>query len=185
MTKAIIEHLEPRLWKWSLVEYRHISRIVGKENLVFTNIKTPKSIEKLSVLGKVFSQSVRELKLGNACILDPSADRVLKNEDNFDYLVFGGILGDFPRKRRTKKQISDRVGFPVRNLGKCQMSTDTAVYVAWKIIQGMPLEKIKFKKRLVIKIREGEEIILPYKFAVEDNHIVLAEGYIDLIKRAS
>ena len=36
--KFIIEHLEPELYDWCLIEYEHISKIVGKENLIFTNI---------------------------------------------------------------------------------------------------------------------------------------------------
>ena len=66
MPKFIIEHLEPRLWKWCLVEYRHISEIVGKRNLIFTNVK--KLGEKLKDLGKVESKSVKEMNLKNACV---------------------------------------------------------------------------------------------------------------------
>ncbi len=36
--KFIIEHLEPELYPWCLIEYKHISKIVGKNNLIYTNI---------------------------------------------------------------------------------------------------------------------------------------------------
>ena len=35
----IIEHLEPKLWEWCILEYEHISQTVGKDNLWFTNIR--------------------------------------------------------------------------------------------------------------------------------------------------
>src|SRR3989344_4588506 len=35
----IIEHLEQKLWPWCVIEYKHISKIAGKNNLWFTNIK--------------------------------------------------------------------------------------------------------------------------------------------------
>ena len=35
----IIEHLEPKIGRWTLIEYAHISKIVGKRSLWFTNIK--------------------------------------------------------------------------------------------------------------------------------------------------
>ena len=45
--KVIIEHLEPELYDWCLIEYEHISKIAGKGNLIFTNIKNKKETEKL------------------------------------------------------------------------------------------------------------------------------------------
>ena len=37
--KFIIEHLEKKLFEWCLIEYEHISKIVGKNNLIITNVK--------------------------------------------------------------------------------------------------------------------------------------------------
>ena len=42
----IIEHLEPELYEWCLIEYKEISKIAGKENLWFSNIN-PKDKKKL------------------------------------------------------------------------------------------------------------------------------------------
>ncbi|PIY60292.1 hypothetical protein COY95_02530 [Candidatus Woesearchaeota archaeon CG_4_10_14_0_8_um_filter_47_5] len=36
--KFIIEHMEPELYPWCLLEYRHISQIVGKGQVVFTKV---------------------------------------------------------------------------------------------------------------------------------------------------
>lgn len=184
MTKFIVEHLDPRLWKWSLLEYSHISDFVGKKNMIFTNIKKEKEQEKLKPLGKVYSKSIKEMKFKNMCILDPSAKKTLSPKDKFDYILLGGILGDYPRKRRTKKELTDQInGCPVRNLSKEQMSTNTAAYVAWKIINGTSLKKLKFKRKLVVKINDCEEIILPFSFIEENGVIVLPEGYIELVKK--
>ncbi len=40
--KYIIEHLEPELFEWCLIEYEHISKLVNEDNLIFTNIKKQK-----------------------------------------------------------------------------------------------------------------------------------------------
>ncbi|MFH2021011.1 MAG: SAM-dependent methyltransferase [archaeon] len=183
MVRFIIEHLDPRLWKWSLLEYSHISSFVGKENLIFTNIKGEKSREKLSEFGDAKKESVQRLNFKNACVLDPGAKETLKPTDKFDYLILGGILGDFPAKKRTKKELTDKLGYPARNLGHNQMSTNTAAYVAWKITNGTPLEKIRFIRKLVIPVGKYEEVILPFKYVVENGKLVLPDGYIDMAKK--
>src|SRR3989344_6633940 len=151
----IIEHLEPRVWKWCLMEYEHISQIVGKNNLWFTNIK--RHNVQLTKLGKVFRESVRDLKIDRSrvCVLDPETKEVLKYEDNdkMDYVVFGGILGDYPPKKRTKKELTNFLeGCIVRNLGKKQMATDNAVYVVKEILEGEKFEEMKFFNKAVIYI---------------------------------
>ncbi|MEK6949133.1 MAG: RNA methyltransferase, partial [Nanoarchaeota archaeon] len=139
--KFIIEHLEPELYDWCLIEYEHISKIVGKDNLTFTNIKNKKEQNKLKKYGEVYGKSISELKLNNSkskniCILSQYSEKTLKTSDKnkFEYLVFGGILGDNPAKKRTidltKKLEKEGLNFEARNLGEKQMPTDTAVYVA-------------------------------------------------------
>ncbi|MFT4303971.1 MAG: RNA methyltransferase [Candidatus Woesearchaeota archaeon] len=185
MTKFIIEHLDPKLWKWSFVEYKHISEIVGKKNTIYTNIRNTKEKDKLSKYGKVEKRSVKEMILKNACILDPSAKKLLEPNEKFDYIVLGGVLGDYPRKKRTKKELTDKIrGMDARNLGKFQMSTNTAAYVAWKIINGTPLKDIKFRRKLKVKDTNNLEIELPFSFVEENGELVLPKGYIDLVKNS-
>ena len=181
--KIIIEHLDPRLWKWSYIEYKHISDFAGKENVIFTNIHGPKTIEKLSKIGKVYTESVKELKFENACVLDPDAKETLTPKDKFDYVIMGGILGDNPPQKRTKKEITSKMNLPARNLGVRQMSTNTAGYVAWKISKGTLLEKIEFEEQLVIKVSDWEEIILDFPYVKENGKLVLPEGYIEIAKK--
>jgi ribosome biogenesis SPOUT family RNA methylase Rps3 len=168
------------------LEYSHISEIVGKENLMFTNIKNPEEKKKLEAIGSVEEKTVKELNLKNMCILDPEAKKTLAPEDNkvFNYLVFGGILGNWPPEKRTQKELSNKIVCETRNLGKEQMSTDTAVYVAEKIITGKKFSEFEFIEELTIPVEEGEEIILPFRFVIENSKPVLAKGYIEFVKKS-
>src|SRR3989344_6916223 len=134
----IIEHLEPKLWPWCLIEYRNISKIVGKNNLWFANIQQ-RDKKKLSRYGKVFSQSATTMKLQKVCILDPAAKKNLVSNDKikFSYYVFGGILVDNPPRNRTEVELTSKFqNASKRNIGKAQLSTDNAVYVVNKILNG-------------------------------------------------
>lgn len=159
MTIFIIEHLEPELWPWCLIEYKRISKITNK-NVWFTNIKK-KDIKKLEKYGKVFSNSIKTMKLENACILDPAAVKTLKKSDTFEYYIFGGILGDQEFNWRTKEELTKYLNYEKRNIGKRQFSTDNAVYVTKAIIEG---KKLKFTDNPEIKINKIESVILPFRY---------------------
>lgn len=187
--RYIIEHLDTELYDWSLLEYTHLSEIVGEKNIIFTNIKKSTDREKLLTFGTVEEKSVKELipPLGqkNICILDPHAEKTLTTADckQFAYLVFGGILGDWPPQKRTQKTLSEPLHCETRNLGNKQMSTDTAVYVAKQITDGKKLSDLEFLDELAIPVDEGEEIILPFRFVMEHGKPVLAKGYIEFVKK--
>jgi ribosome biogenesis SPOUT family RNA methylase Rps3 len=102
--KFIIEHLEPELFEWCRIEYEHISEIVGKQNLIFTNVKNSKNKKFLENLGLVYSDSICEKDFGKMCVLSQFAKKTLVSSDknNFDCFLFGGILGDNPPKKRTE-----------------------------------------------------------------------------------
>lgn len=177
----VIEHLEPELFKWCIIEYAHISKIVGRDNLIFTNIK-PEDKEILSKYGEVREESVSGMNLNNACVLDPNSDKVLSPEDKFDFLVFGGILGDNPPRNRTTPELTEKFKTASkRNMGKEQMTTNTAVYVAKKISEGSRIEDIRFAYELEVEIDEGESVVLPYRFVIDDDKPVLAEGLIEYL----
>lgn len=182
--KYIIEHLEPRIYPWCLIEYEHISEIVGRENLIFTNAN-----EKLSKLGKVYKESLKFLlntvfKGKKICLLDASAKKMLTPEDDkeFDFLVFGGILGDNPPRNRTMNELGS-LNLPARNLGKEQMATDNAVYVSKKIISGVSFEKILFKDGIEIEVGEGESVMLPFRYAIKEGKPVISSKLVEYIKR--
>ncbi|MEK6882993.1 MAG: RNA methyltransferase, partial [Nanoarchaeota archaeon] len=153
----IIEHLEPKLWEWCIIEYKNISRIIGKRNLWFTNIKEKRKV--LEKYGNVIEKSVKDLNLKNACLLDPRAKEQLnfKEAKKFDYFIFGGILGNNPPEKRTSKELSNYINWAKkRNLGKAQLSTDSAVFVVKQILEGKKLIEVKFQDSAEIKINEVE-----------------------------
>ncbi len=184
--KYIIEHLDGRVYKWCYLEYKHISDTVGKSNLIFTNVKGEAGRKLLSKLGKVHKESVTQLNLKNICILDPVAKQTITTKDTkkFDYVIFGGILGDYPMRQRTKDELSDRLPYAkTRNLGKKQMSTNTAVYVVCGISKGKNLKDFNWQDDLVIPTGKGEEVILPYRYVKEKDKVVMPKGLIRHIKK--
>lgn len=178
--KYIIEHLDPKVFEWCLLEYTHISEIVGKDNLLFTNTDDIK----LKSLGQVKKESVTTMDPEKACILDPFAEETLSPDDTFSTLIFGGVLGDHPMQRRTEKTLSSKMpNCKIRNLGTMQMSTDTAVLVAKMIIEDkIPFENIDFQDELEIELEPNESIQLPYRYVKQDGKVVLPEGFMRFIK---
>jgi ribosome biogenesis SPOUT family RNA methylase Rps3 len=186
MVIYIIEHLEPELWEWCEIEYESISNIVGRENLWFTNVKNEKDRKKLEGFGKVSEESIRELKLENICILDPEANKTLTTEDikQFDYLIFGGILGDYPPRKRTKEELTRF--FPKaeqRNIGKEQFSTDNAVKVCRMIETGKKFEDIPLINRAEIEINDVESFILPFSYINDNGKPFMSKKIIEYLKR--
>lgn len=178
MPRFIIEHLEPFLSEWCLIEYENISKYIGKENLIITNLPK-KDHKKLTGLAELHKESVLTMPLKKACLLEPRTNKILTPEDNFEYFIFGGILGDHPERGRTKKYLTSKlqnsklINPQTRNLEKKQMSTDTAVLVTKMIAKDkIPFSKIDFIDEPTIKLKEGnikEEIILPYRYVKENN----------------
>ncbi|MBS3168084.1 hypothetical protein J4216_03110 [Candidatus Woesearchaeota archaeon] len=185
--KFIIEHLEKEVYDWCIIEYTNISKIVGKNNLIFTNIKSKKDKEILKNLGEVKEESVIKLKLKNACLLDPKAPKSLNPTDKFDYFIFGGILGDYPEQGRTEKYLTSKLkNIELRNLKEFQMSTDTAVLTTYKIVkEKTPIEKINFIDKPIIKLKNGkfqEEIELPYRYILRNNKAIISKKLITYLK---
>ena len=186
--KFIIEHLEPELYEWCLIEYEHISKIVGKENLVFTNIKN-KDIKKLKKYGNVCEKSISELDFSDLCVLSQYSKKTLrmKDKNKFECFVFGGILGDNPAKKRTNTIINSfkrsKTKFETRNLGNKQMPTDVAVYVAKKILDEKKLNDFRFVDKLEIEINENENVILPFRYVVDNNKLIINEKLVENLRK--
>ncbi len=181
----IIEHLEPELFEWCLIEYKHISKIMGKNNLWLTNIKK-KDRKKLEKFGKILTQSVKNLSLEKACILDPEAKSLFNPQKAklYKYIIIGGILGSFPSKKRTARELSSFLPeIKKYHLGKKQMSTDTAVYVAKKIIDGSSLHDLKFQDSPEIKINSVESTILPYRYIRKGKGILISPALLNYLKK--
>lgn len=180
----IIEHLEPKMWPWCVIEYKSISKIIPKEQLWFTNMKDKPIF--LNKIGKVSKESIINMKLENACILDPNAAKKLTSQEakKFKYFIIGGILGNYPPKKRTRDELTKFIpSAKKRNLGKKQFSTDNAVYVLNEIIKGNSLEKIKFQNKLILKINNVESIELPYYYPIVNGKPRISNELINYLKR--
>ncbi len=181
----IIEHLEPKLWPWCLIEYKNISKIISKKHAWFTNIKK-RDAKKLKKYGKVINESIKSIKLKNCCVLDPQAKKLLKPKEakKFDYFIFGGILGDSPPRKRTKIELTKFLSkCKKRNLGKEQFSTDSAVYVAKEISKGKELEEIEFQDSIEISINKIESIILPFKYPLKNKKPIISKDLINYLRK--
>lgn len=187
--KFVIEHLETELYEWCLIEYGHISKIVGKNNLIFTNIKNKKEQEKLKKLGIVYEEIISELKFENLCVLSQYAKKTLATDDKskFKYFIFGGILGDNPAKKRTNTIINNlrnkKIKFEERNLGKIQMPTDVAVFVTEKILEGKRLSDLRFVDEIEIEINQSESVTLPFRYVVDNNKVIISEKLVEYLRR--
>ncbi|MCS7113946.1 MAG: SAM-dependent methyltransferase [Nitrososphaerota archaeon] len=181
----VIEHLEPETGKWLLYEYEHACRIVGKKNLMFTNVKRKEDSAKLSKFGSVEEKSAIELfSPEKVIILDPKAEQPLKPQDftGKEAVVVGGILGDHPPKGRTYKLITKRFrNAQARNLGKLQFSIDGAIYVAKLVSQGTPLENIPIKRGLTLKLNDNAEIYLPYAYPLKNGKPLISRKLVDYL----
>lgn len=179
--KYVIEHFG-KVFKWHLIEYEHISKIVGKKNLIFTNT----SSKQLASLGQVEKKSIAELRLPDVCILDPASNKTLSPEDcrQFKYLVFGGILGDYPPRERTKELLTSRMqNAETRNLGKEQMPTDNAVYAAKLIADGKEFKDIKFIDSIEIDIEEGLSVELPFRYVDINGKPLISNKLVEFLKK--
>ncbi len=177
MPLYLIEHLEPKLWQWCKIEYVQMARDVGVKNLLITNCTS-----KMKGV-RTTKESVRTMKLGETCILDPGAAKTLTSADakTFGAFIFGGILGDDPPRERTAIELN--ISGKRRNLGKEQMSTDTAVRVVWKIANGKRLEELQFVDGITVSLKQGEEILLPYRYLVRNGKPVFARGLKVFLKK--
>jgi ribosome biogenesis SPOUT family RNA methylase Rps3 len=184
MAIYIIEHLEEKMWEWCIIEYKHISKTVGRENLWFTNVK--KGGKELSEYGRVLKESVAELGLKNVCVLDPESEERLTPSaaKRFDCFIFGGILGDYPAKKRTKKELTSRIKGAVSfNIGKEQMSTDNAVKVVKEIYDGTPFENMQFKDEIEIRTAEGESVMFPFRYLVIGGKPFISKELVEYLRK--
>ena len=136
----IVEHMDPELESWQVLEYSTIAKECAASNSQFILSGLPKAVPELAQVEQS-PQSVDDLVSSanipkeRVCLLDPRGESDLAPEDGdkFDVFVFGGILGDDPPRDRTAEL---RVkGFGGRRLGKEQLTTDTAARVTRIVVQ--------------------------------------------------
>lgn len=203
--KYIIEHMEEGFSEWVILEYSQILRDVGAENLVLSSL--PKSTTEKDIPEKLLSLGLRwttsdlksidedfkdlsPLKDGRVCLLDPRAAIDLQPEDaeEFDYFVFGGILGDHPPRDRTKELKTTYPNLLVsRRLGDKQMTTDTAIRTTQLIVKNKTkFEDIKFIDYPEFRFNKNEATEMPFRYVLDkEGTPILPEGMLDLIKKDS
>ena len=197
--------MEDGFSEWVILEYSQIIRDVGANNLILSSLPegtTEKDIPKrlldlglrwtcadLAGLQKSFPD-LTPLQNKRVCLLDPRASEDLQpcDVDQFDYFVFGGILGDHPPRDRTSEL---KIAYPNlvvgRRLGDKQMTTDTAVRTTQLIVKsGTKFEDIKFMDYPEFRFNKYEATEMPFRYVMNsESKPILPEGMLNLIKKDS
>ncbi|KAJ2928489.1 hypothetical protein H1R20_g8619, partial [Candolleomyces eurysporus] len=190
---------------WVELEYAHMRTLAGPDSQVhFTHLSKASSdslnaafaqsdAEAAASSGKAkaicHSAGVLELMkergvpLNKVCLLDPKADKVLSPEDGdgeFEWFLFGGILGDDPPRDRTSEL---RVlGFPNRHLGPVQMTTDTALGVTKLVVQDKKrLDEIPYIEFPTIHFNPKESVEMPFRYIANGSEPLLPPGMKELL----
>jgi len=176
----VIEHCEPQLSKWLMLEYRHAVKLwPGK--ILFTRIIDKRTADSLKKLGKVEKQKAKDLLNNKNCIvLDPQSKKTLTTKDfsNLDAIIIGGILGYEKPRGLTKKLITDKSDFETRNIGNIQLTIDGAVFIAKAILLGLKLKDIEIAREIEIVQDSVHSTIIPYGYPVINDNPVITPGLI-------
>nr|OQO21832.1 hypothetical protein B0A51_10140 [Rachicladosporium sp. CCFEE 5018] len=184
----VVEHLDPELESWQLLEYKTIAAECAASGSRFILSGMSASHPDLPQVEQS-SQHVEDLVKSagvphdRVCLLDPKGESDLAPADGdlFDIFVFGGILGDDPPRDRTAEL---RVkGFKGRRLGVEQLTTDTAARVTRIVVQDkIPLNNVPYVDRPNIEIAEGESVEMPFKYVKgRDGKPIMPEGMAALL----
>ncbi|KWU47236.1 DUF431-domain-containing protein [Rhodotorula sp. JG-1b] len=205
MVTYVIEHMEEdnadaTFPHWIALEYAQMLKWASPNKVIFSSL-SPASVKSLSEqliargaspdAFRAETKSVTELMkeenvaLDKVCLLDPRATGEIAPQDGkeFDWFLFGGILGDDPPRDRTG--ILRAKGFPGRHLGPVQMTTDTALGVTSLVVQGgKTLSTIKFVDHPTIQFDEHEGVEMPFRYVVDgkSGEPILPEGMREHLK---
>jgi ribosome biogenesis SPOUT family RNA methylase Rps3 len=181
----IIEHCEPTLSEWLLLEYKHSAQL-WDENLLFTKVTDTKTKKILQRLGSVKKEKAKDLYAGRNCIvLDPQAKHPLITKDcaSAEALIVGGLLGYEKPQGRTKTLISASSGFQTRHLGTLQLSIDGAVCVIKAITLGLRLNDIEIAKEIEIIHDSIHSTLLPFGYPIIENKPIITPGLVEYLSR--
>lgn len=186
-TKLVIEHIDEELFEWTKKEYQHIVSL-SPWKVWITNLgQLVQETSNLYPQVETSSESIAHMDLPkeSVCFFDMRAEKTLTTEDNFEYLVVGGVLGDHPPRDRAKYLREQ--GYQLRNLGAGQMATDIAVLAVKMILHNkVPLEAIPFQVDPEIEF-ENENCketleMTGFKYILDENgRIILAEGLLPIM----
>lgn len=172
-----------------MAEYSH-SASVWPET-VFTNVQDKRLFSLLSGVGTPVREDVLAFTGGRKCILlDHQSPHELATEDfdAADFIVVGGILGYDKPKGRTKEFITSRFDPDLnilRNLGKIQLTIDSAVFVARAIYLGARLSELEITTEVDVQWDEIHSTHLPYGYPVVDGRVVITPGLVEILRRTA
>lgn len=181
----VIEHCEPALSEWLILEYKHSAKIWPRK-ITFTRVNDKKTANALKKIGEVEEQKAKDLLHGKKCIvLDPQSKKTLTTRDfsNYDAVIVGGILGYEKPIGRTKELITDKSGFETRNIGNIQLTIDGAVFVANAIALGLKLKDIEITKEIEIVHDSVHSTILPFGYPIINDTPVITPGLVEYLNR--
>src|SRR3989344_9227330 len=182
----VIEHLED-LSEWVKLEYAHCSKILGKRNLFFTNVKNPKEKNILKKFGQVEEKSATEI-FGNEkiIVLDPKAkgQRLTASDfKKYKNILIGGILGDAVPRGRTSELLTSKLKNAVpRNIGSYQFSIDGAAFVSRKI-QLEQEKDLGILNQPEISLSDKHSIELHYAIPVFKGKPIFTPGLVEWMKK--
>lgn len=186
-TRLIIENREPAISDWLLAEYGHSASIWP--GTVFTNVTDGGMAAALQTMGRPVAADVLGYTGGKGCIILDHQSEVELGPDDFndaDFIVVGGILGYDKPMGRTREFITsrfDRDNNRFRNLGKVQLTIDSAVFVARAIFLGASLGELDITTEVEVKWDDVHSTILPYGYPVVDGRVLLTPGLVDILRQ--
>ncbi|KAM0791431.1 hypothetical protein ACM66B_005889 [Microbotryomycetes sp. NB124-2] len=184
---------------WVSLEYSQMLKLASPSRVIFSSL-SKQSVDSLDKLltdrgatpqqfkadTRTVSQLIKDdgVDMSRVCLLDPKGEKELEPEDikQFDWFLFGGILGDDPPRDRTGEL--RKLGFTGRRLGPVQMTTDTALGVTKLIVQdGIPYEKIAFVDHPTIRFDDHESVEMPFRYVKDDKgEPILPDGMKKLLR---
>lgn len=167
-----------------------MKKIVGDGNLMITNFGESLEEEEERWNGvKFLKESVNDLNvpIERICLLDSEATEDLSpgDADQFDYFLFGGILGNVDEFDLDRTSVLRVKGFPTRALGSMQMTTDTAVRVSKMIlVDRTPFPAIPFTDRPEFPIAgDTEKLVMNFRYVRgEDGEPLICPEVLELLK---
>lgn len=176
----VVENLE-KISDWVLLEYSHCRKLAGKGNLTIAGS------------GKIpgFSTEKKhswQISLPDPIILDPDSKETLEPEDfseGENFLVLGGICGDFPPKKRTSPLLTKKFpkGTRVRSLGSLQLPTDIALWAALEISKGRKLSEIPFFPQGEFSLGKYESVKINLGYPFVNGKPLYTPGLLELLKK--
>lgn len=185
-TVLVVENCEKSASDWLMAEYSHSASIWPGS--VFTNVHDQQLFSQLSGVGTPVREDVLAYTHGKGCILlDHQSPNELTAEDFDDarYIVVGGILGYDKPRGRTKEFITSRFdpGLNIfRNLGKIQLTIDSAVFVARAIYLGARLSEVEITTEVDVQWDDVHSTHLPYGYPVVEGRVVLTPGLVEILR---